>query len=179
MLDPAVDALPAAEVLERLLARIREHFGVTAAALTLVMGDRFGTPAGDPAWPAAAERLELDVQDGLGRVGTLELGFEGGAPAAHEERVVLELVAARLGRSVARLRHERESEIAEARLRAENSAAGRLYRISAALMAERELQDIVQRVTEESTALAGAQFGAFFYNVLDGAGGSYMLYAIA
>jgi serine phosphatase RsbU (regulator of sigma subunit) len=179
MLDPAVDALPAAEVLERLLARIREHFGVTAAALTLEVGDRFGTPAGDPAWPAAAERLELDVQDGLGRVGTLELGFEAGAPAAHEERVVLELVAARLGRSAARLRHERESEIAEARLRAENRAAGRLYRISTALMAERELQDIVQRVTEESTALAGAQFGAFFYNVLDDAGGSYMLYAIA
>jgi hypothetical protein len=27
-------------------------------------------------------------------------------------------------------------------------------------MAERELQDVVQRVTEESTALSGAQFGA-------------------
>ena len=46
-------------------------------------------------------------------------------------------------------------------------------------MAERELQDIVQRVTEESTALAGAQFGAFFYNVLDAGGESYMLYTIA
>ena len=29
-------------------------FGVSAAALTLDTGDRFGTPAGDPAWPAAA-----------------------------------------------------------------------------------------------------------------------------
>jgi GAF domain-containing protein len=46
-------------------------------------------------------------------------------------------------------------------------------------MAERELHDVVQRVTEESTALAGAQFGAFFYNVLDAQGESYMLYAIA
>ena len=179
VLDPAVDALPAGEVLERLLGRVRENFGVTAAALTLDMGDRFGTPAGDPAWPSAAERLELDVQDGLGRVGSLALAFEGGAPASHEERVVLELVAARLGRSVARLRHERESEVAEASLRAENRAAGRLYQISTALMAERELQDIVQRVTEESTELTGAQFGAFFYNVLDAGGESYMLYTIA
>ena len=119
------------------------------------------------------------MQDGLGRVGSLVLASDGGAAPAHEERVVLELVAARLGRSVARLRHERESAIAESSLRAENRAAGRLYRISTALMAERELQDIVQRVTEESTALAGAQFGAFFYNVLDDAGESYMLYTIA
>ena len=80
---------------------------------------------------------------------------------------------------MARLRHEREAAVAEASLRAENRAAGRLYRISTALMAERELQDVVQRVTEESTALSGAQFGAFFYNVLDGRGESYMLYTIA
>ena len=179
LLDPAVDALPAGEVLERLLARLREHFGAGAAALSLDMGDRFGTPAGDPAWPAAAERVEIDVQDGLGRVGALELAFEGGGSPPDEDRVVLELVAARLGRTVARLRHERESAVAEARLRAENRAAGRLYRISTALMGERDLQDIVQRVTEESTALAGAQFGAFFYNVLDDRGEAFMLYTIA
>ena len=81
VLDPAVDALPAAEVLERLLSRIREQFGVSAAALTLDTGDRFGTPAGDPARPAASERIEIDVQDGLGRVGSLELASDGGAPA--------------------------------------------------------------------------------------------------
>ncbi len=177
MLDPAVDALPADEVLEHLIQRLRGHFGVSAAALRLDGGSRHGTPPGDPAWPAAAERLELAVQDGLGTVGTLELAFEG--PPSPDERLVYELVAARIGRSVARLRHEREAAVAEAGLRAENRAAGRLYRISTALMAERELKDVVQRVTEESTALAGAQFGAFFYNVLDSRGESYMLYTIA
>jgi serine phosphatase RsbU (regulator of sigma subunit) len=179
VLDPAVDALPAVEVLERLLSRIGEQFGMSAAALTLDTGERFGTPAGDPAWPAASERIEIDVQDGLGPVGSLELASDGGVAPAHEERVVLELAASRLGRAAARLRHERESAIAESSLRAENRAAGRLYRISTALMAEHELQDIVQLVTEESTALARAQFGAFFYNVLDDAGESYMLYTIA
>jgi serine phosphatase RsbU (regulator of sigma subunit) len=179
VLDPAVDALPAAEVLDCVLERLLRHFGVTAAALRIDGGARHGTHPGDPAWPAAGLRLELDVQDGLGSVGTLELAFEGAGPLPLEERTAFELVAARLGRSVARLRHERESGVAEANLRAENRAAGRLYRISTALMAERELQDVVQRVTEESTALSGAQFGAFFYNVLDARGESYMLYTIA
>ncbi len=179
MLDPAVDALPAAEVLARLLQRLREQFDVSAAALRIDGGDRYGTPAGDPAWPAAAERFELPVQDGLGTVGTLELAFERPGPLSREEQVTFELIATRIGRTVSRLRHERESAVAEAGLRAENRAAGRLYRISTALMAERELHDVVQRVTEESTALAGAQFGAFFYNMLDDRGGSYMLYTIA
>ena len=179
VLDPAVDALPAAEVLERVLDRLLEHFDVIAAALRIEGGDRFGTPAGDPAWPGAAERIVLDVQDGLATVGTLELAFEAAGQPEDEDRTAYELVAARLGRSVSRLRQERESAVAEASLRAENRAAGRLYRISTALMAERELKDVVQRVTEESTALAGAQFGAFFYNVLDAGGESYMLYTIA
>ena len=164
LLDPAVDALPADEVLDHLLA--------------LDSGERFGTHAGDPAWPEAAERIELEVQDGLGAVGTLDLAFAA-TPPGEDERAALELVAARIGRTVARLRHEHEAAVAEGSLRAENRAAGRLYRISTALMAERELQDIVQHVTEESTALAGAQFGAFFYNVLHAAGKSYMLYTIA
>jgi len=179
VLDPAVDALPADEVLGRVLDRLLEHFDVTAAALRIEGGDRYGTPAGDPAWPAAAERLVLQVDDGLATVGSLELGLEARGPLSDEDHTAYEIVAARLGRSVARLRHERESRVAEASLRAENRAAGRLYRISAALMAEPELKDVVQRVTEESTALAGAQFGAFFYNVLDTRGESYMLYTIA
>jgi serine phosphatase RsbU (regulator of sigma subunit) len=179
VLDPAVDALPADEVLDCVLERVMQNFEVTAAALRIEGGDRFGSPAGDPAWPAAVERIELDVQDGLSTVGSLELAFATPGPLPKEDRTAYELVAARLGRSVARLRHQRGSDIAEAGLRAENRAAGRLYRISTALMAERELHDVVQRVTEESTALAGAQFGAFFYNVLDAQGESYMLYAIA
>jgi GAF domain-containing protein len=179
VLDPAVDALPAAEIPGCVLQRIREGFGASAAALSLNAGDRFGTPAGDPAWPAAIERLEVDVQDGLGSVGTLELAFEHASGLTASDRSALELCAARLGRTIARMRTEREAAAAAARFRAETRSAGRLYRISTALMAERELHDIVQIVTEESTALAGAQFGAFFYNVLDDRGESLMLYAIA
>ena len=34
-------------------------------------------------------------------------------------------------------------------------------------------------MTDEATALSGAEFGAFFYNVLDPAGESYLLYALS
>ena len=49
----------------------------------------------------------------------------------------------------------------------------------AAVAAELDLERIVQTVTDAGVELSGAQFGAFFYNVLDDQGGSYMLYALS
>jgi PAS domain S-box-containing protein len=42
-----------------------------------------------------------------------------------------------------------------------------------------DLDAIVQRITDAATALTGAQFGAFFYNVIRDDGESYTLYTIA
>jgi signal transduction histidine kinase len=47
------------------------------------------------------------------------------------------------------------------------------------LSAELNLQKLVQALTDSATELAGAQFGSFFYNVLDEGGGSYMLYTLS
>lgn len=49
----------------------------------------------------------------------------------------------------------------------------------AAVAAELDLDKIVQTITDAGVELSGAQFGAFFYNVLDDLGGSYMLYALS
>lgn len=49
----------------------------------------------------------------------------------------------------------------------------------AAVAAERDLASIVQTVTDAGVELTGAQFGAFFYNVVDQAGESYMLYTLS
>jgi GAF domain-containing protein len=54
-----------------------------------------------------------------------------------------------------------------------------LYEASKAISSEIELQNVVQRVTDIGTELAGAQFGAFFYNVIDDKGESYVLYTIS
>ena len=42
------------------------------------------------------------------------------------------------------------------------------------LSAELDLKKLAQALTDAATDLIGAQFGAFFYNVLDEGGGSYM-----
>ncbi|HSR99510.1 MAG TPA: GAF domain-containing protein [Kofleriaceae bacterium] len=54
-----------------------------------------------------------------------------------------------------------------------------LHRIGQALHAELDLEKVVQRLTDEATALCHAEFGAFFYNVVAESGESYMLYTLA
>jgi len=49
----------------------------------------------------------------------------------------------------------------------------------ASVARERDLGTIVQIVTDAGVELTGAQFGAFFYNVLTADGGSYMLYSLS
>jgi signal transduction histidine kinase/DNA-binding response OmpR family regulator len=69
----------------------------------------------------------------------------------------------------------------EAALRDETALVSTIQRIGTALASELDLERIVQLVTDEATALTGAQFGAFFYNVLDPARGGEAdtLYALA
>jgi len=54
-----------------------------------------------------------------------------------------------------------------------------LYRVAQTVAERDDLHEIVQAVTDESTAITGAQFGAFFYNVVDRDGESYSLYTIS
>ncbi len=54
-----------------------------------------------------------------------------------------------------------------------------LNRTGAAIAGELDLQRLVQMVTDAGTEMTNAEFGAFFYNVLDEHGASYMLYALS
>jgi signal transduction histidine kinase/DNA-binding response OmpR family regulator len=68
----------------------------------------------------------------------------------------------------------------EAALRDETALIATIQRIGTALASELDLERIVQLVTDEATALTGAQFGAFFYNVVDPQlGEAYMLHSLA
>ena len=68
---------------------------------------------------------------------------------------------------------------AEERLREETRIVEVLNDVGKALAAELDLETLVQRVTDASTQLTSAAFGAFFYNVVDEDGESYTLYTIA
>ena len=63
--------------------------------------------------------------------------------------------------------------------RDEQRIADTLQRIGTPVAAELDPEKVVQAVTDEATALTGANFGAFFYNVVNAAGESYMLYTLA
>ena len=71
---------------------------------------------------------------------------------------------------------QREAELAIAE---ERRALEVLNRAGSALAAGTDLHRLVQIVTDAGVELSGADFGAFFYNVLNEAGESYMLYTLS
>lgn len=80
--------------------------------------------------------------------------------------------------------HERQQLAVEREnlLKAEQDAreeSETIRRLGQLISAELDLDKVVQAVTDASTELTGAQFGAFFYNVLNAQGESYMLYSLS
>ncbi len=72
-----------------------------------------------------------------------------------------------------------EAKRAEQQLADEARLNEALLRVATLLAEAPDLDTIFARLTEEATTLCRAQFGAFFYNIVDPARGRYMLYALA
>ncbi|HEX2639864.1 MAG TPA: PAS domain S-box protein, partial [Pyrinomonadaceae bacterium] len=68
---------------------------------------------------------------------------------------------------------------AESRAREQAEIVETINSVGRILSAELDQQKLVQSVTDAATSLTGAEFGAFFYNVVDAAGESYMLYTLS
>jgi PAS domain S-box-containing protein len=54
-----------------------------------------------------------------------------------------------------------------------------LHRVGQTVAAQSDLEQVVQTVTDAATQLCGAQFGAFFYNVIDENKEAYWLYTLS
>ena len=67
----------------------------------------------------------------------------------------------------------------EETLREQADALRTLNEIGKVISAELDLHKTVQAVTDAATELTGAEFGSFFYNVLNDEGSSYMLFTLA
>lgn len=78
--------------------------------------------------------------------------------------------------SVIDITERRESEALQA---ADAKRLEALNRTGAALATGLDLERLVQTATDAGVELTGAQFGAFFYNVIGEAGESYMLYTLS
>lgn len=72
-----------------------------------------------------------------------------------------------------------ERVCAEEALRRQTERLEILDQIAKALASDLDTERIVQLVTDSATSLTGAKFGAFFYNVTDAEGESYLLYALS
>jgi signal transduction histidine kinase/DNA-binding response OmpR family regulator len=64
-------------------------------------------------------------------------------------------------------------------LRSKSEALSIVNAAGASITAELNVDRLTQIAVDAGVALTGADFGAFFYNVDDGEGGSYMLYALS
>ncbi len=76
-------------------------------------------------------------------------------------------------------RDDTTRELLENDLREQSETLETVNRVGQMLTAELEQQKLVQAVTDAATQITGAQFGAFFYNLIDERGESYMLYALS
>jgi PAS domain S-box-containing protein len=77
------------------------------------------------------------------------------------------------------LRDRTAQQAAEEAIAEERRALEILNRAGSALAVETDLNRLVQIVTDAGVELSGAEFGAFFYNVLNDSGESYMLYTLS
>jgi signal transduction histidine kinase len=68
---------------------------------------------------------------------------------------------------------------AEGTLRQQSEILATLNRLGQVFAAELELDHLVQAVTDAATRLTGAQFGAFFYNVVNARGEAFTLYTLS
>jgi PAS domain S-box-containing protein len=81
--------------------------------------------------------------------------------------------ASKIARDITRQKQD------EAALREHSQVMELLAAANSAIASALDLRTILQRVTDLGTQLSGAEFGAFFYNVVDADGGSYMLYTLS
>ena len=86
------------------------------------------------------------------------------------------------GRNIGRVwnfREVTERKRAEQALRDETRILEILHQTGKTIASELDLQTVVQAVTDAATQLSKAQFGAFFYNVTNQQGESFLLYTLS
>ena len=164
---------------ERLLGYPRERWlGEPDFWLTLVLPE--DQPAAAAAWarvralPAGSDDFEFRARTADNRIVWLHQKVYAHRTQAGHLRllgVILDITDHKRAEEVLRANEER--------LRVEANLRGTLHRIGSALASELDLERVLQLATDEVTALTTAQFGAFFYNVINADGESYMLYTLS
>ena len=110
---------------------------------------------------------------------TLVAGCEQPRVWETHELDLIEKALARVRPIIEQARSAQALQISERLLQQRSRTLEVLNRAGNALVAEHELEKIVQAVTDAGREISGAGFGAFFYNVANEAGESYTLYTLS
>jgi PAS domain S-box-containing protein len=152
--------------------------------------------ATDPLWADFRElALEHDLHacwstpifSAAGAVlGTFALYYRSAHAPRPEEQALVEIATRTAAVAIERKRLEEDREHLLVSEQAARSDAERnlqvveaLHGVGQTINASLDLREVVQVVTDAATRLSGAEFGAFFYNVLRADGEAYTLYTLS
>ncbi len=178
------------EIATSLVNILRTNLDVTLAAAKVVSGDQssVATAGTTDALDAGAIYRRLDGQTGNievpgFQVATAPLGY-----GAEYGRVVIwsrdstfpsELHRLFLNVAVNQAAMALQAYSVLCRERATRQRMERLFELGKVINAELDRKKLLQAITDAATELSGAQFGSFFYNVIDSRGESYTLYTLS
>ncbi|MFT3998030.1 MAG: ATP-binding protein [Asticcacaulis sp.] len=112
-------------------------------------------------------------------LGFIAAGFAPGQGPTSLDHLLLDVSATQATTGLTNALLVESLRQSQARSQDQTMALEALNRTAATTALEKDLGDVVQTVTDAGVELSGAAFGAFFYNVTDDAGESYMLYALS
>ena len=115
-----------------------------------------------------------------GRIlGALRFSFEDRRLFDDDERQFLIALAAETAEALQRARLLQSERDARRRLEHERASLEKLAAVGEAMLRGGNLSAVLELATDAATQLSGAELGAFFYNAVDAAGESYMLYTLS
>ena len=142
--------------------------------ISLLFPPETNAPGGDPhsllGRIMAGERIDLE---------TVRRTRDGALIDVHYVGTQLKASAGEVLGALVVMRDISARREAQRQLHEESQALELLNRTGASLAAEFDVDRIVQLVTDAGRESTGAAFGAFFYNMIDSAGESYMLYTLS
>ncbi|RTL71954.1 MAG: response regulator, partial [Hyphomicrobiales bacterium] len=136
-----------------------------------------GATALDIAKAAAPEVPFIFVSGALGEEAAVEAMRNGATDYVVKQR--LDRLPQVMLRALKEAAERSERRRAESELLKEKRRLEVLNRTGAVLAGELDLDRLVQLVTDAGVELSGAEFGAFFYNVIGESGDAYMLFALS
>jgi PAS domain-containing protein len=137
--------------------------------------------------PAFLKRLEDVYHTGVPAVfDTAEVRYRRGGPGGREERRFLTFTYAPILDDEGKVTgifsagfDVSERKYALAALEEQTRRLETIHRVGSSISTELEAERIVQMITDAGVELTGAEFGAFFYNVIDAEGQRYTLYTLS